>query len=420
MPKFFTLILLFFAFLSFSAYSQKKTLQAKSTIENITIDGKIDEEAWKTAPIATDFIMFEPDNGKPISENKKTEVKVLYDNTAIYIYAKLYDNEPGKILKEITQRDIIGTADVFGVFINGFNDGQQDFQFFVSASGVQMDRLATEDGGVAPDNFNQDFSWDAVWDSKIKITDFGWVVEMKIPYAALRFSKSEIQTWGLNFYRGIRRDRQSYTWSPIENKTQATRTQNGVLEGIENIKTPTRLFFIPYSSYYYEKNTWGSENKFKAGIDIKYGINDSFTLDAILVPDFGQTKFDNVILNLSPYEQQFTENRPFFTEGTDLFNKGNLFYSRRIGGAPRFKPEDYDKTTERIVDAPATVNLLNALKISGRTKDGLGIGVFNAITETTYGTVENKITSEKRKGIVEPLTNYNELVLDQRFNHRFH
>ncbi|MDD5149612.1 MAG: DUF5916 domain-containing protein [Flavobacterium sp.] len=417
MPKFFTFILFFSILFSFSAQGQKKILQAKSTIENITIDGKIDEEVWKTAPIASDFIMFEPDNGKPIGENKKTEVKVLYDNTAIYISAVLYDDEPKKILKEITQRDIVGTADVFGVFINGFNDGQQDFQFFVSASGVQMDRLATEDGGVSPDNYNQDFSWDAVWDSKIKITDFGWVVEMKIPYAALRFSKSEIQTWGLNFYRSIRRDRQSYTWSPIDNKTQATRTQNGVLEGIQNIKTPTRLFFIPYSSYYYEKNTDGSENKFKVGMDIKYGINDSFTLDAILVPDFGQTKFDNVILNLSPYEQQFTENRPFFTEGTDLFNKGNLFYSRRIGGAPRFKPEDYDKTTEQITDIPATVNLLNALKVSGRTEGGLGIGVFNAITETTYATVENRITGEKRKGIVEPLTNYNELVLDQRFNH---
>lgn len=416
MPKFYSLILLFFVFFSFNTYGQKKTLQAKSTIEKITIDGKFNEEAWKTAPIATDFVMFQPDNGKQISQDKKTDVRVLYDNEAIYISATLYDNEPNKILKEITQRDNIGTADIFGVFINGFNDGQQDFQFFVSASGVQMDRLATEDGQVAPDNFSQDYSWDAIWDSKVNITDFGWTVEMKIPYAALRFSKSQIQTWGLNFFRGIRRDRQSYTWSPIDNKTQATRTQNGVLEGIKNIKTPTRLFFIPYSSYYYEKNESGTGNRFKAGMDIKYGINDSFTFDAILVPDFGQTKFDNVILNLSPYEQQFTENRPFFTEGTDLFNKGNLFYSRRIGAKPRFKPEDYDKNTERIIDAPATVNLLNAVKISGRTKDGLGIGVLNAVTETTYATVQDIVTGATQKGIVEPLTNYNVLVLDQRFN----
>ena len=131
---------------------------------------------------------------------------------------------------------------------------------------------------------------------------------------------------------------------------RTTRNQNGILEGLENLKTPTRLFFIPYTSYYYEKNKEGSENKFKAGLDIKYGINDSFTLDAILVPDFGQTKFDNVILNLSPYEQQFTENRPFFTEGTNLFSKGNLFYSRRIGGNTRFSPLNFDNANETIND----------------------------------------------------------------------
>ncbi len=398
------------------SFAQKKTLQAKFVSEKIVIDGKFNESIWQTAPIATDFIMFQPDNGKAIDSTKKTDVRIVYDNEAVYISATLYDSEPQKILKEITQRDNIGTADIFGVFINGFNDGQQDFQFFVSASGVQMDRLATEDGQVNPDNFGQDFSWDAIWDSEVTLTDFGWTVEMKIPYAALRFSKESIQTWGLNFFRGIRRDRQSYTWSPIDSEIASTRNQNGILEGIENVKTPTRLFFIPYSSYYYEKNETGSANKFKAGMDIKYGINDSFTLDAILVPDFGQTKFDNVILNLSPYEQQFNENRPFFTEGTDLFNKANLLYTRRIGAAPKFVPENFDAANETIVDAPATVNLLNAIKISGRTKGGLGIGFLNAITEKTYGTIQNNVTGEKRKGVIEPLTNYNVLVLDQRFN----
>jgi len=416
MPPFFRISICFLLLLSGGVFAQKKVIFAKTLSDKIVIDGRFTEDAWKTAPIATDFVMFQPDNGKPIDSTKKTDVRILYDNEAVYIAATLFDSEPQKILKEITQRDNIGTADIFGVFINGFNDGQQDFQFFVSASGVQMDRLATEDGEVAPDNFNQDFSWDAIWDSEVSITNFGWTVEMKIPYAALRFSKENVQTWGLNFFRGIRRDRQSYTWSPVDSEIKATRTQNGVLEGIENIKTPTRLFFIPYSSYYYEKNQAGSANKFKAGLDIKYGINDSFTLDAILVPDFGQTKFDNVILNLSPYEQQFTENRPFFTEGTDLFNKANLLYSRRIGGGPRFVPRDFDNTSEYVSDEPATANLINAVKISGRTKNGLGIGFLNAITETAYGTIENVNSGTSRIGIVEPMTNYNVLVLDQRFN----
>ncbi|MFV8268523.1 DUF5916 domain-containing protein [Flavobacterium sp. GT2N3] len=381
-------------------------LQAKSITENITIDAKINEQVWETAAVASDFIMFEPDNGKPISNDKKTEVKVLYDNNAIYISALLYDNEPGKIQKEITNRDVFGVSDHFSVYINGFNDGQQDFRFFVSAAGVQMDCLATED--------YEDFTWDAIWDSEVTLTEFGWVVEMKIPYAALRFSKADKQTWGLNFMREIKRDVQKYTWNRIDTKIGAVIPQAGILQGIESIETPTRLFLIPYSSAYYQQSDIGSDTTLKAGLDIKYGINDSFTLDAILVPDFGQTKFDNAILNLEPFEQQLEENRPFFTEGTDLFRKGNLFYSRRIGGAPSTEPATIEN--EEITNYPSTVDLLNAVKISGRTEKGLGIGFLNAVTEKTKATILNNDTGEVRKEVIEPLTNYNMLVLDQRFN----
>ena len=381
-------------------------LQAKSITQNITIDAKINEHVWETAAVASDFVMFEPDNGKPISNDKKTEVKVLYDNNSIYISALLYDNEPGKIQKEITNRDVFGVSDHFSVYINGFNDGQQDFRFFVSAAGVQMDCLATED--------YEDFTWDAIWDSEVTITEFGWVVEMKIPYAALRFSKADKQTWGLNFMREIKRDVQKYTWNRIDTKIGAVIPQAGILQGIESIQTPTRLFLIPYSSAYYQQSNIGSDTTLKAGLDIKYGINDSFTLDAILVPDFGQTKFDNAILNLEPFEQRLEENRPFFTEGTDLFNKGGLFYSRRIGGAPSTEPATAEN--EEITNYPSTVDLLNAVKISGRTEKGLGIGFLNAVTEKTKATIFNNDTSEIRKEVIEPLTNYNMLVLDQRFN----
>ncbi len=405
---------LFFLLTSLSVMAQKKTVRTSFTDASISIDGTM-EKVWETAEPATDFVMYQPDNGKLIAPEKKAIVRVLYNQEALYIFAELQDDQPDKILKEITQRDNIGVADMFGVFINGFNDGQQDFQFFVSASGVQMDRLATEDNEVAPDNFGQDFSWDAIWDSAVRLTSTGWNVEMKIPYAALRFSDAPIQTWGINFYRGIRRDRQHYTWNPIRFDEKLTRTQNGLLEGLQNLQPPTRLFFIPYTSFYHEQGPAGKDDRFKAGLDVKYGINESFTLDAILVPDFGQTKYDNLILNLSPYEQQFAENRPFFTEGTDLFSKGDLFYSRRIGAAPSFGYTTYDSATETL-DQPATVNLLNAVKISGRTNRGLGIGVLNAVTEETHGTVTDIATGAKRSVIVEPLTNYNVLVLDQRFN----
>jgi hypothetical protein len=406
MLKFQSTVLIFLIFYSFNIYSQKKVLLAKSTTEHISIDGKINETIWEKSSVATDFVMFEPDNGKPINNTKKTEVRILYDNDAIYIAATLYDDDPTKIKKEITNRDVFGVSDNFSVYINGFNDGQQDFRFFVSSAGVQADCLATEE--------SEDFTWDAIWDSEVTLTDFGWVVEMKIPYAALRFTNTGKQTWGLNFTREIKRYNQKYTWNHVDTKIGAIIPQAGILDGIENIKPPTRLFFIPYSSGYYQKNDIASGTTFKAGLDIKYGINDSFTLDAIVVPDFGQTKFDNAILNLEPFEQKLDENRPFFTEGTNLFNKGGLFYSRRIGGAPSTVPTI--EANEEITNYPSTVNLLNAVKVSGRTEKGLGIGFLNAVTKKTYATIVNNDTNETRKEVVEPLTNYNILVLDQRFN----
>jgi hypothetical protein len=409
MNQLFFVVAVFFSILG---YSQKKVLQTKFISESITIDGKLNEESWKSAAIATNFVMFQPDNGKPIPENQRTEVKVLYNNDAIYVAALLYDDEPRKILKEITPRDNFGAADFFGVFINGYNDGQQDFQFYVSASDGQGDCITTDESG-------EDYSWDAVWKSKAIITDFGWAVEMRIPYAALRFSSENKQTWGLNFFREIKRDRQKYSWNYIDSKIGTFTQQNGALEGIQNIKTPTRLFLLPYSSFYANGNanqkTYGT---IKGGLDIKYGINDAFTLDAILVPDFGQTKYDDKILNLGPFEQKFNENRSFFTEGTDLFNKGNLLYSRRIGGQPSLGKRALKEslpTDLEVTEYPNSVNLMNAIKVSGRTKDGLGIGVLNAITENTYATIQNKTNGQTSRQLIEPLANYNVLVLDQRF-----
>lgn len=405
------LMLSFILFCSIS-YGQKKVLKTMSIPGDVTVDGNLDEEIWKTVPIATDFIMFEPDNGKPIPENKKTEVKVLYDNDAIYVGALLYDDEPGKILKEIAQRDDLGACDFFGIFINGFNDGQQDFRFFVTAADGQLDCLATDVNG-------EDFSWDAIWKSKATITKFGWAVEMRIPYAALRFSGESKQTWGINFFREIKRDRQKYSWNFIDSKIGTFTQQTGTLEGIENIKPPTRLFLMPYASFYVNAGgTQKTQETVKGGLDIKYGINDAFTLDAILVPDFGQTKYDDQILNLGPFEQQFNENRAFFTEGTDLFSKGNLLYSRRIGGSPGLEKHTLEETLpaeSEVSDYPNNVSLINALKVSGRTKNGLGIGVLNAVTENTYATIRNKNTGETSKQLIDPLTNYNVLVFDQRF-----
>ena len=406
MPKqnFYLYVLILSSYILYSQSSNKKTTQALRVNNHISIDGKLNEKEWDNALPAKDFIMFYPDNGKEENPDKKTEVKILYDDEAIYVGAIMYDN-PENILKEIKLRDQFGTSDHFGVFFNGFNDNQLEYRFFISAAGVQLDAIATSAG--------EDYTWDAIWDCSVKTTELGWIAEFKIPYAAIRFSEKEKQTWGLNMYREIKKDNSSYCWNFIDIKLNNEVVQAGILEGIENIKPPTRLFFIPYTSFYHNNNDAGSKNEFKVGMDIKYGINDSFTLDAILVPDFGQTTFDNVNLILGPFEQQFNENRPFFTEGTDLFNKGDLFYSRRIGGAPSLKP--VLNSDEVFTEKPAITNLLNATKISGRTSKGLGIGFLNAVTEDTYATISNLTTNQNRKALIEPLTNFNIFVLDQRF-----
>lgn len=408
MPKKKLIALILFVLMSTFCFSQseKKTLKTKFTSEKITVDAKLNEEAWKDAEIATNFVMVEPDNGTLETTERRSEVKIVYNNDAIYVGAVLYDN-PSNIQKELTLRDDFATADHFGITVNGFNDGQQDFRFLVSAAGVQQDCVYTESNG-------EDFSWNAIWDSSVTITDYGWVVEMKIPYAALRFSNEEEQVWGLNFYREVRKLRQKFTWNRIDNNINNEANQAGILTGIENIETPTRLFLIPYSSIYLNANdAQKTKGEFKGGLDVKYGINDAFTLDAILVPDFGQAAFDKVELNLGPFEQQFNENRPFFTEGTELFNKGFLLYTRRIGGNPSTRATLNDD--EEFEENPRRVDLLNALKISGRTKNGLGVGILNAVTEKTSAIIRNTVTGATRDEVIEPLANYNVFVLDQRF-----
>ncbi|WP_136669000.1 DUF5916 domain-containing protein [Flavobacterium sp. H122] len=398
------------------ALNMKKRITASRIKTPISIDGILDEKEWENAETAKNFVMFDPDNGKAEKDNLKTEVKIIYDNHSVYVGAVLYDSEPDKILKEITERDNIGAADFFGVFINGFNDGQQEYSFFVTASNGQGDCIRTQQQG-------EDFSWDAIWMSQARITDKGWLVEMKIPYAALRFSKDAKQTWGIQFFREVRRLRQKFTWNPVDNKIGTFTQQTGLLDGLENIETPTRLFLMPYLSYYMNSPAdIKAKGTLKGGMDLKYGVTDAFTLDAILIPDFGQTKFDNQILNLGPFEQQFNENRPFFTEGTDLFSKGNLFYSRRIGGTPKF---DIDLAEDEYIEKyPGNIQLINALKLSGRTGKGLGVGILNAVTETTNVTVVKRTPNsnpdlpeklEKRRETLEPLTNYNVFVLDKRF-----
>lgn len=388
--------------------SEKKRLAALRMDSPIHIDGKLNEPAWQQAQIASDFIIREPNPGKPSAF--KSVVKVLYDDESIYIGAELFDSAPDSILRQLTQRDELGNTDFFGVTFDCYKDGINGVEFVVTASGVQTDAKYGQN--------TNDQNWNAVWWSKVSFTDTGWIVEMRIPYAALRFPDRPEQEWHINFQRSVRRMREMSFWNEVKPEINGFFNQSGLLDGISDVKAPMRLFFFPYVSAYLEQDesqgtSWNT--LFNGGMDVKYGIDDAFTLDMTLIPDFGQVQSDNQVLNLSPFEVQFNENRQFFTEGTELFNKANLFYSRRIGGTPLnyFNAEDGLSSTEELISNPRESRLMNATKVSGRNENGLGIGVFNAITAPTEAIARDWETGEERSILTDPLTNYNLLVLDQ-------
>lgn len=388
----------------------KKSMVAVKVDKAPRIDGLLDDEIWAKSEVAADFIQYSPESG--IKSRFITEVRVLYDNDALYIGAMMYDPSPDSIYTELGPRDSDNdlNADRFSIDISPYNDGINGAQFKVSASGVQTDRPPRAGGHGGAD------SWDAVWESKTSITDDGWVTEMRIPYSALRFPREAVQTWGINFWREVRRNRELSSWTYVDRESGTTFNHLGELTSISDIEPPVRLSLTPYVSGYLQK--YDSERpgtSYNGGLDLKYGINESFTLDATLVPDFGQVRSDDQVLNLSPYEVRYNENRPFFMEGIELFEKGGIFYSRRIGSTPRGYSDAYDNLgdNESVTFNRSESSLINATKISGRTSGGLGIGLFNAMTRSMYATVMDSLTGETRQVQTNPFTNYNMVVLDQ-------
>ena len=417
----------------YAQLAPKKEFKALRTTETIKIDGVLDEAVWQAPATASGFTQLEPAPGLP--SRQEAAIRVVYDDKALYVAAELFDVQPDSIMRQFSPRDEVGVTDYFGLVLDPYQDGQNGLGFIVTASGVQIDikYSATNNNfngaGVV---FNGDTNWDAVWDSQVEITETGWVVEMKIPYMAIRFPKSAEQRWNVNFARMIRRFREQSFWNEVKPEQAGLLPQSGILTGISDITPPVRLsatpFVAAYAQNHYDKSatptsSWG--RSFNGGMDIKYGINDAFTLDMTLIPDFGEARSDNQVLNLSPFEIQFDENRPFFTEGIELFNKGGLFYSRRIGGRPlRYWEVEGDLATtvneegetvelEEVASNPQTTQLYNATKVSGRTAKGLGIGLFNATAARTVAQIRNLETREVREYETNPLTNYNVIVLDQ-------
>ncbi len=356
-------------FLSQGLQAQRLPREIHAVRGTASIDGSLDEPAWQDAPVAGNLTQYTPQPfGQP---SQRTEVRFLYDDAALYIGARMWDTAPDSILHQMSERDNFDNTDNFGIWFSTFNDGLNGVRFSTTPEGIQMDELLTAD--------NADASWNAVWDVASRIDSAGWVAEFRIPWMAFRFPDKAEQEWGMNFYRTIRRHREDDVWNPMDPTQEGLMNQGGVLKGIRDIDPPARISLFPYFSGYALRDAEGNPaSEYRGGMDLKLGLGEAFTLDMTLIPDFGQVVSDNLVLNLSPFEIQFDENRQFFREGTELFNKSGVFYSRRVGAAD--------------------TQLLNATKISGRTESGTGVGLMQAVAR------ENADSS---------LTGYTVAVLDQ-------
>jgi Domain of unknown function (DUF5916) len=415
------LICFYLIILPYLSSAQLHVLPATKTDQPIRIDGDLNDPAWRKITPISDFTALIPVFGKP--SVKKTEVKITYDNTAVYIGAYMYEN-PSEIKLGLTARDVIErqNVDYFAVGLDTYNNNQQALVFQVTSAGVQGDARISLMGN----NTNFDQGWNAVWESKVSINQDGWVAEIKIPFSAIRFTNTPFQDWGLQFGRFIRKINEYSTWSPEDPAISGTMNQWGKWASLQNISPPLRLSFLPYLSGGFRTSPTANgtitEYLKSGGMDVKYGINESLTLDMTLIPDFAQVQSDNVVLNLTPFEVKFDEYRPFFTEGTELFNKAGLFYSKRIGAQPHGAYDvlklAMDSPEYRIIKNPGITRLYNATKFSGRTKKNLGIGIFNALSVQMHATLKNDTTGEIKNIVTEPLTNYNILVLDQALKNR--
>ena len=361
------------------------------------IDGRDDDEVWRQAQPITAFRQFSPiANGDP---RFRTEGKVAYDDKNFYVFIRMYDPHPDSILRLLGRRDVRVATDQIKIVIDSYHDRRTGYEFAVNPAGVKRDYAVYGD-------INEDPSWDGVWEAATTIDSLGWTAEFRIPLSQLRYPNAATHAFGFAIWRDIDRFKERDSW-PLYNQADARfMSQLGTVEKIDGIPSPRRIELAPYVL---TKNvsvdpTAGNarDQKLSGGADLKYGLTSNLTLDATVNPDFGQVESDPSVLNLSAFETFFAEQRPFFVEGTGIYNfqlncnivncsNEGLFYSRRIGRSPQLGFLYGDNTS------PTATTILGATKLTGRLADGMSIGVLDAVTQRATGSLSRTI---------EPTTNY--------------
>lgn len=387
------------------------------------IDGLGNDDCWNLVEWTGNFTQTQPVENKPPTQ--QTAFKILYDNDNLYVLIRAFDNEPDKISRIMSRRDNF-SGDMVFIEIDSYFDKQTDFLFAASASGAKSDAAITQDGQ------NEDDNWNPVWFLKTTVEDQGWYAEMKIPLSQLRFGKKKEQVFGLQVTRQLFRSQERSLWQFIPKGSPGSVHLFGELHGINDIKPKRQIEIMPYAVGRVERykkiegdpfNT-GKLSKLSAGLDGKIALTNDFTLDFTINPDFGQVEADPSEVNLTAFESYFSERRPFFVEGSNIFQfmpnqtivihnmySDNLFYSRRIGRYPHYYPS---VGANEYVKMPESTTILGAFKISGKTKNGLSVGILESLTSQENALIDSLGT--RHKVTVEPLTNYFEGRVQQDFN----
>ena len=373
---------------------------------DVRVDGRLDESAWSGATPVTTFTQRDPNAGDAATE--RTEVRILYDDGAVYVGARLFDST-GRPSSRLGRRDSeLDGSDWFLITLDSYHDHLTAFRFGVNPDGVRRDAKVGDD--------EDDDSWDPVWDASATRDATGWTAEMRIPLSQLRFRTGDVQTWGIQLVREIARNNEESWFAFVPKRERSGVARYGHLTGLSGLAPGSRLELLPYvvgraryrprerddDATFADPYADGSEQSSSLGFDLKYRLGSNLTLDATVNPDFGQVEVDPAVVNLTAFETRFDERRPFFIEGSEIFQFSNteLFYSRRIGAAPPGRPPSesvYD-------DMPENSTILSAAKLSGKAR-GWSLAVLDALTQREDASY---VDEDQVKGTAEvaPFSNY--------------
>ncbi|MBT8462160.1 MAG: carbohydrate binding family 9 domain-containing protein, partial [Gemmatimonadetes bacterium] len=396
----------------------KQAIAVSIDSDLITVDGRLDDAAWREAHYFADFLQKEPEQGAAPTE--RTEIAFVYDGGALYVGARMLHQDPSNIARVMTRRDEMGNVETLAVSLDTYLDRRTSYSFAITAAGVRIDWY-----NPADTEHRRDFTYNPVWEARVQQDSLGWTAEMRIPFSQLRFN--ETGQWGFNVNRWIPSKNEDLYWVSIPRDEAGWASRFGDLTGIEDVESSRRMELMPYVAsdtrvssreLVDDDDPFAGQTQFdgRIGADFKMGLGSSLTLDATVNPDFGQVEADPAVVNLSAFEVTFDERRPFFVEGAQMLGGGGenggrmgpqFYYSRRIGASPHGWPD------AEFVDRPDATTIVGATKVTGRLASGLSVGVLGALTSAEHARTYDSGLDRFEDVGVEPMVGWGVLRLQQ-------